>query len=84
MKVGSRVVAIENMDGREIKGLTGTIVANYPTTNYDREDPKYLWGVFFDKEFDFGHDLIGHCKQGYGLWVNQNKLKTEYNDEDWL
>lgn len=31
------------------------------------EDGEY--GVWFDEEFDGGHDLSGRCPQGYGHWV---------------
>lgn len=69
-KVGDRVRAIRECDGRNLIGYEGTVKV-IDSGIYVR----LPIGVEFDKKFDFGHDLDGSVRNGHGRWCEESSLE---------
>lgn len=63
-KVGDRVRVIKDYDSAQ-KGMVGTIAV----VGKSKLPGVKPIGIKFDKRFYGGHNLMGRCKYGYGLWV---------------
>lgn len=77
-KVGDRVRANSDIYGVwETKGLLGTVIAI--------EDSDYItpYGVVFDTDVQ-GHSLENRCKDGRGLWCDENELELIEEDKEGL
>jgi RNase P/RNase MRP subunit p29 len=74
--IGDRVMVKKEYDSAKVS-TTGTITA-FRTCYCSR---KLQAAVQFDKIFDGGHDCDGHCKDGYGQYIELNYL-TKINKEE--
>lgn len=67
LKIGDRVEVVEGSRYTSMKvGCRGVIMVisnGYPNV-----------GIKFDNKFNNGHDLDGLCEDGYGYWVNEDRL----------
>lgn len=67
-KVGDRVIALQDHEGRELIGKTGTILSIAPRVEEN------AIGVEWE-DFSDGHNLSGLCKPGCGWWIHAYKLE---------
>lgn len=59
-KIGDRIVAGSFIDGKNMRGRTGTIIC----VDVEDVDSGYLYGIEFDEPFG-GHDCDGKGRMGY-------------------
>ena len=69
LKVGTRVRAIANHDGKNIKGLSGVIVVDWG----------HCYGVRWSKRLPGFHDCGTHCPNGYGWNVDRDIIVVDKN-----
>ena len=84
MKIGSRVRAIKHLSSDFLcSGKSGEIIDSREPSFAD-ENRGTLWAVVFDEPFVGGHGLEGRCDFGHGLWIYEDILTMEYDNEDWV
>lgn len=74
-KVGDRVRVVENEIYPWLEGKAATVVM-LPANNFHSSV-----GVRFDLPFPEGHDLDGHCKDGYGWYLSPKILERCLNNK---